>query len=58
MPHNLVVVTPGSREKIGQMPPWSCRPSRIAEGKVFVPKDKAVLASTKLDRTRPAGRPC
>ena len=47
MPHNLVIVTPGSREKIGQaalvMPP---KPD--AEGKIFVPKDKAVLASTKL----------
>jgi glucose/arabinose dehydrogenase/azurin/lysophospholipase L1-like esterase len=47
MPHNLVVVMPGTREKVGQMA-LTMPPKPDAEGKVYVPKDKAVLASTKL----------
>jgi glucose/arabinose dehydrogenase/azurin/lysophospholipase L1-like esterase len=47
MPHNLVVIMPGTRDKVGQaaliMPP---KPD--ADGKAYVPKDKAVLAATKL----------
>ena len=47
MPHNLVLVQPGAREEVGleaqTMPP---RPDR--QGKMYVPKNPKVLASTKL----------
>ena len=47
MPHNLVVIMPGTRDRIGQAA-LTMPPKPDAEGKVYVPKDKAVLASTRL----------
>ena len=47
MPHNLVVIMPGTRDKVGQAA-LTMPPKPDAEGKAYVPKDKAVLASTKL----------
>ncbi len=47
MPHNLVIVQPGAREEVGvqaqTMPP---HPDR--QGKMYVPKNSKILASSKL----------
>ena len=47
MPHNLVVIMPGTRDRIGQAA-LTLPPKPDADGKAYVPKDKAVLAATKL----------
>ncbi len=47
MPHNLVVVTPGSRARIGQAA--AGLPATVdGNGRAFVPADPAVLAATRL----------
>ncbi|MGV3531256.1 MAG: PVC-type heme-binding CxxCH protein [Chthoniobacteraceae bacterium] len=47
MPHNFLIVTPGSHEAIGKlaerMPPTPDR-----DGRVYVPRDKRVLLASKL----------
>jgi glucose/arabinose dehydrogenase/azurin/lysophospholipase L1-like esterase len=47
MPHNLVIVAPGSRERIG-MAAMTLPPKPDENGLTYVPKDKAVLAATRL----------
>ena len=47
MPHNLVVMQPGAREEVG-MEAQSMSPTPDKQGKAFVPKNKKILASTKL----------
>jgi azurin/glucose/arabinose dehydrogenase len=48
MPHNFVIVKPGSREKIG-LAAATMKPDELdKQGRAFVPKNDAVLAATKL----------
>ncbi len=48
MPHNLVVVKPGTREKVGTAAMALTPDERDAQGRAFVPKGKDVIAATKL----------
>lgn len=47
MPHNIVIVEPGAREEVGNqaqtMPPTPDR-----EGRVYVPRNKKIIAASKL----------
>ena len=48
MPHNLVVVEPGVRDKIGPMTP-AMRPDQLDDqGRAYLPTKNGVLAATKL----------
>ena len=48
MPHNLVVVKPGTREKIGNEAA-TMKPEELDdEGRAYMPKDSNILAATKL----------
>jgi azurin len=47
MPHNLVVVQPGAREEVG-MEAQTMPLTPDKQGKVFVPKNKKIIASSKL----------
>ncbi len=48
MPHNLVVVKPGSREKIG-LAASTMKPEEMdGRGRAYLPKDSNILAATKL----------
>lgn len=48
MPHNLTILTPGSRERIGKLAN-TMKPDQLdAHGRAYVPADPAVLAATKL----------
>lgn len=48
MPHNLVVVTPGSRKSIGEAT-MKMRPDQLdRDGRAFVPRSREVLGATKL----------
>jgi azurin len=47
MPHNLVVLQPGSREEVGTIAD-KMQPVMDKQGRMYVPNSKRVLASTKL----------
>ena len=48
MPHNLVVVTPGSRKQVGEAT-LKMRPDQLDRGgRAFVPRGREVLGATKL----------
>jgi azurin len=48
MPHNLVVVRPGTRDRVGTVAA-SMRPDDLdAEGRAFVPRSDSVLGATRL----------
>jgi azurin/HEAT repeat protein len=47
MPHNLVVVQPGAREEIGAKSD-KMQPIPDRNGKLYIPNDKRILASTHL----------
>ncbi|PAW63197.1 MAG: hypothetical protein B9S34_14780 [Opitutia bacterium Tous-C1TDCM] len=47
MPHNLVVVKPGTREKVGQIA-QSMTPDADRQGRAYVPESNDVIAATKL----------
>jgi azurin len=47
MPHNLLVVKPGSKAEIGLLTA-TMPPTPDAEGRAYVPKSEKVLAATKL----------
>ena len=48
MPHNLVVVTPGSRREVGTAA-MKMKPDQFdKQGRSFVPKSKEILGATKL----------
>jgi azurin len=47
MPHNIVITQPGTREEVGtQAQNMSGTPDK--EGKVYVPKNKMIIASSKM----------
>jgi glucose/arabinose dehydrogenase/azurin/lysophospholipase L1-like esterase len=48
MPHNLVVIKPGTREKIGNATATMMPDQLDSQGRPFVPKSGDVLAATKL----------
>lgn len=48
MPHNLVVVTPGSRKKVGEAT-MKMRPDQLdSQGRSFVPRVREILGATRL----------
>jgi azurin/lysophospholipase L1-like esterase len=48
MPHNLVVVAPGARKKVGEAT-MKMRPDQLdRQGRAFVPRGNEVLAATRL----------
>jgi azurin len=48
MPHNLVIVTPGSRKRVGEAA-TRMKPEQLdAEGRAYIPNDDAILAATKM----------
>jgi len=48
MPHNLTVLKPASRERIGKLA-QTMRPDQLdAQGRAYLPQDDAVLGATKL----------
>src|SRR5258705_11872594 len=47
MPHNLVIVQPGAREEVGNEA-QTMSPAPDKQGKAFVPKNKKIIASTRL----------
>lgn len=48
MPHNLAVLNPGSRERIGKLA-MTMKPDQLDnEGRAYVPADPDVLAATKM----------
>jgi glucose/arabinose dehydrogenase/azurin len=52
MPHNLVIVRPGAREKIG-LASAKMKPDELDDnGRAFVPKSPDILAATKLIEPR------
>jgi len=48
MPHNMVVVKPGAREKIGNATATMLPDQLDSEGRPFVPKDGDIIAASKL----------
>jgi azurin len=48
MPHNLVVVKPGTREKVGTAAMALTPDDRDSKGRAFVPNSSDVIAATKL----------
>jgi azurin len=48
MPHNLVIVNPGTREKIGNQSAEMTPDQLDNRGRAFVPKSPDILAATKL----------
>ncbi|MSU73246.1 MAG: dehydrogenase [Opitutus sp.] len=48
MPHNLVVVKPGARERVGQAALLLAADYRDAQGRAYVPDSPDVLGATKL----------
>jgi glucose/arabinose dehydrogenase/azurin len=54
MPHNLVIVRPGAREKVG-LAAAKMKPDELdAEGRAFIPESQDILAATKLIEARHA----
>jgi azurin len=51
MPHNLVVVKPGAREKVGTAAMTMTPDDRDAKGRAYVPNSSEVVAATKLLET-------
>ena len=52
MPHNLVIVRPGAREKVG-LASAKMRPDELDdEGRAFIPKSPDILAATRLIEPR------
>jgi azurin len=52
MPHNLVIVRPGAREKVG-LASAKMKPDELdGEGRAFVPQSPDILAATKLIEPR------
>jgi azurin len=51
MPHNLVVVKPDTREKVGTAAMAMTPDDRDARGRAFVPESADVIAATKLLET-------
>ena len=51
MPHNLVVVQPGSRQKIGMSAMELLPEHTDRQGRAWVPEDKEIVAATKLTET-------
>ncbi|MDO8539171.1 MAG: GDSL-type esterase/lipase family protein [Opitutaceae bacterium] len=51
MPHNLVVVKPGAREKVGIAAMAMTPDTRDAKGRAFVPESSDVIAATKMLET-------
>jgi glucose/arabinose dehydrogenase/azurin len=52
MPHNLVIVRPGTREKVG-LASAKMKPDELdAEGRAFIPESPDILAATKLIEPR------
>jgi glucose/arabinose dehydrogenase/azurin len=52
MPHNLVLVRPGTREKVG-LASAKMKPDELdGEGRAFVPESQDILAATKLIEPR------
>ncbi|MHA3774591.1 PVC-type heme-binding CxxCH protein [Verrucomicrobiota bacterium sgz303538] len=47
MPHNFVIVAPGSHEAVGKLAE-RMSPTPDKDGRVFIPKDKKVLLASKL----------
>jgi hypothetical protein len=48
MPHNLTIVTPGSRKRIGELA-MKMKPQELDDRRrAYVPKDDAILAATRL----------
>ncbi|MGN6387288.1 MAG: PVC-type heme-binding CxxCH protein, partial [Verrucomicrobiota bacterium] len=47
MPHNLVITEPGAREEVGTQA-QTMQPNPDREGRVFVPKNKKIIAASKL----------
>jgi glucose/arabinose dehydrogenase/lysophospholipase L1-like esterase/azurin len=47
MPHNFVIVEPGAREEVG-MQAQTMKPIPDRQGHVYVPKNKKVIAASKL----------
>ena len=48
MPHNLVVVQPGSRQKVGNLS-MKMKPDQLDnQGRAFIPRAREVLAATRL----------
>jgi azurin len=48
MPHNLVVVKPGTREKVGTAAMALTPDDRDSKGRAFVPNSNDIIAATKL----------
>jgi azurin len=48
MPHNLVVVAPASREKVGKMSMRMKPDQADAQGRQFIPRTREVIAGTKM----------
>jgi azurin len=52
MPHNLVIVRPGAREKVG-LASAKMKPDELdGEGRAFIPESRDILAATKLIEPR------
>jgi azurin len=48
MPHNLTILKPNSRERIGKMS-QTMKPDQLdPQGRAYLPQDPAVIAATKL----------
>jgi azurin len=52
MPHNLVIVRPGAREKVGLASAKMKSDELDAEGRAFIPESQDILAATKLIEPR------
>jgi hypothetical protein len=51
MPHNLVVVEPGARQKVGMAAMELLPEHTDRSGRAWVPEDKEIVAATKLIET-------
>lgn len=51
MPHNLVIVRPNTREKIGEMSAMMKPDQLDGRGRAYVPENAAIIAATKLLET-------
>jgi len=47
MPHNFVITEPGAREEVG-MQAQTMQPNPDKEGRVYIPKNKKMIAASKL----------
>src|SRR6185369_13944029 len=48
MPHNLTIVKPAQRERIGKLAMTMKSDQRDSAGRAYVPSDDAILAATKM----------